>query len=291
MLNAGAAVMGSAETSGEDRALRAAQQALASPLLDNKDIMGAKRILLSIISGEEAELQMDELSQITEYIQEQSGEECEVIFGHGVDAALGNCIRVTVIATGFAGEGKVVAKKVVTKTVHDLEKSNSISAVMHDNSVNERNDEIELKISDEMNFVEPAKDEPFFDFDEEIIVTKEPEPTPVPVVRKAEEKPVYKKEEKPSKKEETPLEERSYTLSLFDDNDIVAKKYNDSNEDDEDDDISKFRGDDDEFEIGKEVSADQVINEDGMMDVRKTKQRLEQQAKERRERFEGCQET
>ena len=65
MKNAGAAVMGSAETMGEDRALHAAQMALASPLLDNKDIMGAKRILLSIISGDEAELQMDELSLIT----------------------------------------------------------------------------------------------------------------------------------------------------------------------------------------------------------------------------------
>ena len=101
MLNAGAAVMGSAETTGEDRAIRAAQQALASPLLDNCDIMGAKRILLSIISGEEAELQMDELSHITEYIQQQTGDESEVIFGHGVDATLGNSIRVTVIATGF----------------------------------------------------------------------------------------------------------------------------------------------------------------------------------------------
>ncbi|MEJ0057826.1 MAG: hypothetical protein WDN75_20575 [Bacteroidota bacterium] len=54
------------------------------------------------------------------------------------------------------------------------------------------------------------------------------------------------------------------------------------------DDISKFRGDEDEFEIGKEVSADQVINDDGMMDVRKTKQRLEQQAKERRERLKAA---
>ncbi|CAN5327132.1 hypothetical protein BH09BAC3_BH09BAC3_28630 [soil metagenome] len=283
MLNAGAAVMGSAETSGEDRAIRAAQQALASPLLDNKDIMGAKRILLSIISGEEAELQMDELSQITEYIQEQSGEECEVIFGHGVDAALGNCIRVTVIATGFAGEGKVVAKKVVEKKVHDLEKSMLMND-LHDNSVNERNEEIELKITDEMIFSEPIKDEPFFDFDEEIVIPKE-EPKPIPVVKKAEEKPVYKKQEEKPKKEETPLEERFHTLSLFDQEEVVAKKYND---DDEDDDISKFRGDDDEFEIGKEVSADQVINEDGLMDVRKTKQRLEQQAKERRERLKAA---
>ncbi|MFM7194204.1 MAG: cell division protein FtsZ, partial [Bacteroidota bacterium] len=85
MKNAGAAVMGSAETKGENRALNAAQLALASPLLDNQDIMGAKRILLSIISGDEAELQMDELSLITNYIQEQAGDRCEVIFGHGVD--------------------------------------------------------------------------------------------------------------------------------------------------------------------------------------------------------------
>ena len=102
MRNAGAAVMGSAETSGQDRAIRAAQQALESPLLDNRDIMGAKRILLSIISGDEAELQMDELSMITEYIQGQAGDECEVIFGHGLDSTLGEKIRVTVIATGFA---------------------------------------------------------------------------------------------------------------------------------------------------------------------------------------------
>ncbi len=61
MLNAGAAVMGSAETRGDNR-VKAAQQALSSPLLDSRDIMGAKKILLSIISGEEAELQMDELT-------------------------------------------------------------------------------------------------------------------------------------------------------------------------------------------------------------------------------------
>jgi cell division protein FtsZ len=101
MLNAGAAVMGTAETRGDTRAIKAAQQALASPLLDSHDIMGSKKILLSIISGEEAELQMDELTTITEYIQQQTGDDAEVIFGHGVDTSLGDRIRVTVIATGF----------------------------------------------------------------------------------------------------------------------------------------------------------------------------------------------
>ena len=112
MLNAGAAVMGSAETTGENRALKAAEGALASPLLDNRDIMGAKRILLSIISGVEAELQMDELTEITEYIQAQAGEEAEMIFGHGVDPDLGDRIRVTVIATGFLSESRIMDMRV-----------------------------------------------------------------------------------------------------------------------------------------------------------------------------------
>ena len=122
MLNAGAAVMGSAETRGENRALKAAEGALASPLLDNRDIMGAKRILLSIISGVEAELQMDELTEITEYIQGQAGEEAEMIFGHGVDPDLSDRIRVTVIATGFQNEPTILGltkeeRKFTTLTV------------------------------------------------------------------------------------------------------------------------------------------------------------------------------
>src|SRR5690349_6389878 len=127
MLNAGAAVMGSAETRGEDRAKKAAEGALSSPLLDNRDIMGAKKILLSIISGEEAELQMDELTEITEYIQEQAGEDAEMIFGHGVDPELGDRIRVTVIATGFnnaSSESKGTSvHKEEPKKVHDLDRS------------------------------------------------------------------------------------------------------------------------------------------------------------------------
>lgn len=101
MSSSGSAVMGSSTTEGENRAQRAAEEALASPLLNEKDILGAQKVLLSIISGEQAELQMDELSEITDYISEMAGDEAEVIFGHGVDADLGESIRVTVIATGF----------------------------------------------------------------------------------------------------------------------------------------------------------------------------------------------
>jgi len=105
MKDSGAAVMGSATTEGENRALRAAEEALSSPLLNNTDIHGAQKILLSIMSGDQAELEMDELTEITEYIQDKAGEEAEVIFGHGIDSSLGQNIRVTVIATGFAKDG------------------------------------------------------------------------------------------------------------------------------------------------------------------------------------------
>lgn len=104
MKNAGAAVMGSGEAEGEGRALQAAETALASPLLDYTDIRGAKKILLSIVSGQAAELQMDELTIITNYIQEQTGNDAEMIFGHGSDPEMSESIRVTVIATGFNRE-------------------------------------------------------------------------------------------------------------------------------------------------------------------------------------------
>lgn len=147
MLNAGAAVMGTAETRGEGRGRKAAEGALASPLLDNRDIMGAKKILLSIISGAEAELSMDELTEITDYIQEQAGDEAEVIFGHGVDPDLTDRIRVTVIATGFVSDGwreNLNAKKEQTRKVHDLDRSQTW-LFSPDNSVNEKGKDLEIK--------------------------------------------------------------------------------------------------------------------------------------------------
>ncbi|MEM9894784.1 MAG: cell division protein FtsZ [Bacteroidota bacterium] len=121
MKKAGPAVMGSSQTIGENRARRAAEEALNSPLLNQQNIYGAEKILLSIISGDEAELQMDELTDITDYIQEYAGDEAEVIFGHGVDSTLGENIRVTVIATGFGKvdeEGIYVSKENNDKVIH-----------------------------------------------------------------------------------------------------------------------------------------------------------------------------
>ncbi|OJJ16348.1 cell division protein FtsZ [marine bacterium AO1-C] len=104
MRDSGAAVMGSAKTEGENRALRAAQEALNSPLLNNRTIHGSQKVLLSIMSGETSELQMDELTAITDYIQDQIGEDADMIFGNGIDPTLGDSISVTIIATGFTSE-------------------------------------------------------------------------------------------------------------------------------------------------------------------------------------------
>lgn len=123
MKRAGAAVMGSAQAEGEDRALKAAKLALTSPLLDYRDIHGAKKILLSIVSGKEAEMQMDELTEITDYIQEQVGDDAEMIFGHGSDEQLKEGIRVTVIATGFEKEIKTSSlTHVLAKPNNELKK-------------------------------------------------------------------------------------------------------------------------------------------------------------------------
>jgi cell division protein FtsZ len=129
MKDSGAAVMGSSLAEGENRARRAAEEAISSPLLNSRNIHGAQKILLSIISGEEAELQMDELTEITEYIQEKAGEDAEMIFGHGVDPELGNSIRVTVIATGFIAEEEPISKDPFQsdkKRVIDLESNRTI---------------------------------------------------------------------------------------------------------------------------------------------------------------------
>jgi cell division protein FtsZ len=117
MKDAGAAVMGSSTEEGEGRAIRAADAAISSPLLNNVDIKGAEKILLSIMSGEEEELSMDELSEITEYIQQKAGDNAELIFGQGIDPELGKAIRVTVIATGFEMDRLAGTKKEIELTI------------------------------------------------------------------------------------------------------------------------------------------------------------------------------
>jgi cell division protein FtsZ len=235
MHNAGAAVMGSLETRGDNRARKAAEGALASPLLDNRDIMGAQKILLSIISGEEAELQMDELTEITEYIQGQAGDEAEMIFGHGVDPDLGDRIRVTVIATGFHADVKLPVSRKDEKKVHELEKSQGW-LFTPDNSVNEKKD-LQIKNKPEAPKQDDSKGFPNEPAEREVVFT-----TPV--------------NRAPVNNDFTIDDDGEEGLLAPDDFDPVTDKF-----------------------------GDQSISEEGMMQLRTTKDRLQQQARERKDQL------
>ena len=100
MKDSGVAIMGSAEAEGDDRATKCVEQALSSPLLNDNNIEGATYVLLNITYGDKAVL-MDEISDITDYIQEEAGSTADVIWGHGHDETLGEKLCVTIIATGF----------------------------------------------------------------------------------------------------------------------------------------------------------------------------------------------
>ena len=102
MKDAGSSVLGSAEASGINRAQEAVENAINSPLLNDKDIDGAKKILLNIVSGGgDNELSTIELNTITKLVNKSASPNVEFIFGTAIDGDLEDKVRVTIIATGF----------------------------------------------------------------------------------------------------------------------------------------------------------------------------------------------
>jgi cell division protein FtsZ len=102
MQKGGVAILGSAAAAGNNRAQQAIEEALNSPLLNDNDIRGAKWILININSSEgDHEFTMDEVEIIQHHLISQAGEDTDVILGLGYDAALGDKIGITIIATGF----------------------------------------------------------------------------------------------------------------------------------------------------------------------------------------------
>ncbi len=103
MSSCGAALMGTGVGRGEKRAVSAAQDAVTSPLLDNISIRGAQGVLINITGG--TDLAIDEVTEISTMIQEEAGDEAEIIFGAVQDSAMEGEVRVTLIATGFDDQG------------------------------------------------------------------------------------------------------------------------------------------------------------------------------------------
>jgi len=160
--------MGSATAEGDNRAIRAAEAALESPLLNDSHIEGARYILLNIVSGTE-EVTMDEVADINDFIQAQAGQTADIIMGIGNDPELGSAVSVTVIATGFKtndvttdtpnrNDDKVVFKlgeteKVTTASV------NEVPAPRMEETVASKVDSLEpvLIIRDEVKPIENVK--------------------------------------------------------------------------------------------------------------------------------------
>lgn len=108
MSSCGAALMGTGIGRGENRAVSAARDAITSPLLDSVSIQGAKGVLINITGG--SDLAIDEVTEISTMIQEETGDEAEIIFGAVQDSSMEGEIRVTLIATGFDDNGEAAKK-------------------------------------------------------------------------------------------------------------------------------------------------------------------------------------
>lgn len=102
MSKAGMALMGIGIASGENRAVEAAERAISHPLLEDVSIAGAKGVLMNITST--SDLTLDEMTEASDRIYKEVGEEAEIIWGQALDEELGEEMRVTVIATGIGGD-------------------------------------------------------------------------------------------------------------------------------------------------------------------------------------------
>jgi cell division protein FtsZ len=99
MSNMGRALMGTGCAKGQGRARLAAEMAITSPLLDDISVEGATGVLINIVGG--PDLRLKEVEEAAALVQQQAHEDANVIFGAAIDEAMGDMIKVTVIATGF----------------------------------------------------------------------------------------------------------------------------------------------------------------------------------------------
>lgn len=181
MRDSGVAVMGTATMEGDDRALRAVEAALQSPLLEDSDIKGAQHILLNITSGTK-EVTMDEVFEITEYVQEEAGYGTDLIWGNCFDESLGEQISVTVIATGFetgqqttrdtAQQERPVERKVRVSLDDEDEKKTVRPINNFYSDLDDNNEVIEFNLGKK----KPNTDKPKYSIEKQPFVKPEAEP-------------------------------------------------------------------------------------------------------------------
>ena len=147
--NSGTAIMGSSTASGSNRANEAVIKALDSPLLNDNKIEGSKNVLLLIISGSD-EITIDEIGEINEHIQNETGNSANIIMGVGEDLDLGNNISVTVIATGFGDEKQQsLVNSETKKVIYTLDEDHPFEKKLIEEDLDEETEIIEDKSNDE----------------------------------------------------------------------------------------------------------------------------------------------
>ena len=130
MSKAGMAIMGIGIASGENRALEAAQRAISHPLLEDISISGAKGVLMNITSN--TDLTMEEMTEASDRIYNEVGEDADIIWGTAVDDSIGNEMRVTVIATGIDSGPDTSIKNELRGKVRDITPDDINDAVDYD---------------------------------------------------------------------------------------------------------------------------------------------------------------
>tara|TARA_R110001592_G_scaffold307299_2_gene580712 strand:- start:233788 stop:235428 length:1641 start_codon:yes stop_codon:yes gene_type:complete len=194
MHQSGVAIMGSATAEGDNKARRAVEMAMESPLLNDNNIVGAQNVLLNITVGSD-DVPMEDFQMIVDYIQEEAGEEANVIWGYVTDESYGEKIGVTVIATGFQTTGGLIVEpkrdevkkigldetaKPINKTlgtptetttgepwVRKVEKEQTEAPVNNTFAEEQETVEVEVKNEVETSGMEAQKEIKFFTLDEE----------------------------------------------------------------------------------------------------------------------------
>jgi len=195
MRDSGVAIMGTASAQGQDRARKAVEMALSSSLLKDTDIRGAQHILLNITSGNK-EVTMDEIAEITDFIQAEAGHGTDLIWGNCYDASLEDKLSVTIIATGFDADTRskpLVEFEQKSVVLEDVNRE-SVNKTDLEIRVNETTSRKELEVERAENpalesyaYISNTKGEPFLNNQ------SEPESGSKPI-REWEEKEVERRE-------------------------------------------------------------------------------------------------
>ena len=150
LTNSGTAIMGSGSASGANRAQDSIVKALDSPLLNDNKISGCRNVLLLIVSGTE-EITIDEIGDINDFIQEEAGNNANIIMGVGEDQNLGSSIAVTIIATGFnADQQHDIFNTEAKKIIHNLEDDQKMEHQLLDSIEIEEVEPTFVPVSDEV---------------------------------------------------------------------------------------------------------------------------------------------